>query len=112
MPEFMILMHENDDAWAKLPDAEQKSLLQLYFGWVEDLRSRRIFLSGAPLAPGGRVLRNGSGGVTDVPYEDLHQVLTGYFLITAADLAAATQIARECPALRHGETVIVRPMGG
>ena len=33
------------------------------------------------------------------------------FLVEAADLAAATKLARGCPALVHGETVVVRSVG-
>ncbi|MGA1517030.1 MAG: YciI family protein, partial [Phycisphaerales bacterium] len=36
-------------------------------------------------------------------------VLTGIFVIRAKDLAEAESIARECPALLHGERVLVRP---
>jgi hypothetical protein len=38
-------------------------------------------------------------------------VLTGYFTIEARDLADATEVARGCPALIHGDTAIVRPVG-
>lgn len=68
-------------------------------------------LGGAPIGEPGRVLRAAGGNVVDEPYDATKGVLTGYFTIEAKDLADATAIARGCPALLHGETVIVRPVG-
>ena len=68
-------------------------------------------LGGAPIGEPGRVLRATSAKVVEEPYAETRGVLTGYFTIEAKDLADATAIARGCPALLHGETVIVRPVG-
>jgi len=36
--------------------------------------------------------------------------LGGYFLVTAASLEQALEIARDCPHLRYGGRVVVRPV--
>jgi hypothetical protein len=35
---------------------------------------------------------------------------TGFFLVRAGDLAEAERIARDCPHLRHGGEVALRPV--
>jgi hypothetical protein len=110
MPQFIVLLTENDHAWKRLPEAQRKQLLEKYFEWVGRLKAADQMRGGEPLAAGGSVLRVVDGKTTESPYSETRDVLTGYFLIEATDLAAATAIARGCPALLHGETVVVRPI--
>lgn len=111
MPQFALLMREDDHAWTRLPEKEQERLLKLYYAWVKALKSKGAFVTGAPFGPGGRVIRNRDGEFREAVYGERRQVETGVFLIEAKDIEDATQIARGCPALQHGETVVVRPVG-
>ena len=111
MAKFIILMREDDNAWSKMPKEEQKALLARYHEWVGQLRAQGILLSGEPLGSCARLLRMVSGVIHEEPYTRSQQTLTGFFVIDAEDLAAATRIARGCPALIHGETVEVREVG-
>jgi len=111
MAEYMILMRENDGAWGSLSPDEQQALLERYFAWVEQLKQDGVFCGGKPLGSGGRLLRAVDGEVVDGPFTETKEVLTGYFVIEAPDLEAATAIARGCPALSHGESVELRPVG-
>jgi len=111
MPKFALLMREDDHAWTRLPESEQDRLMKLYFTWVAALKARNAFVTGAPFGAGGRIIRHSDGEFREAVYGEKKQVETGYFIIEAEDLDAATQIARDCPALQHGETVVVRPIG-
>lgn len=111
MAEFAIFMRENDHAWARMAPEQQQQILEHYYAWVRDLRARDIFRYGQPLSDTGRILRTVDGEVVDSPFVETKEVLTGLFVVEAADLEAAVAIARGCPALGHGETVEVRPIG-
>lgn len=111
MAQFAVLMTENDDAWARLPPAEQAALMAKYGAWVGELNATGRMRGGSPLGGPGRLLRRVGGAVVEEPYAATKDVLTGWFLIEATDLADATTVARGCPALTHGESVIVRPAG-
>lgn len=111
MNTYVILMREDDHAWARLDEAEQVRLFERYNAWVGELKDRGIFKGGVPLGEGGRILRNEDGRVVASEMTETRQVLTGYFLVDAPDMDAAVAIARGCPALTHGETVEVRPVG-
>lgn len=110
MPQFMLLLTENNHAWQNLDPAKRKELMQKYFAWVKQLRDEDRLRGGDPLASGGSVLRVLAGKTVESPYAETRDVLTGYFIIAAADLPEATRIAHACPALLHGETVIIRPI--
>ena len=53
---------------------------------------------------------NGAGEITDISIETdgLSDVVTGFFVIRATDIDSAVEIAKTCPALLHGETIVVR----
>jgi hypothetical protein len=104
----MFLLRENDDAWAKLSAEEKQAVMKRYFAWVADLRAGDHMRGGDPLVRGGRVLRATRGEIVDGPYTETKEVITGYFLIEAADLDQASRLARGCPALGHGDSVVVR----
>ena len=111
MPGFMILMQEDDHAWSRLGPEEQQRLLGEYSRWAEELREKEILKGGAALSDGGRFLESTADGIVTTPFTETNQVPTGFFLIEAPDLDAATEIAKGCPALTHGETVVVRRTG-
>ena len=110
MAQFIILLEENDNAWAKLSPEERQEIMQRYIAWVRELRSKDLMKAGEPLGRGGRALRVVDGQLVDGPYTETKEVLTGFFIIEAPDLDAATEIAKACPALAHGERVLVRPI--
>ncbi|MGO4104740.1 YciI family protein [Leifsonia sp. YAF41] len=81
--------------------------------YLEFMRRRGgSLLNGAALEPpetATTVRRDGSGGfsVTDGPFAESKETLGGYYLIEAADLDEALEIAKEIPA---GVAVEVRPV--
>lgn len=111
MARFIVLMTENDDAWGRLPDAERRALLDRYAAWVAELKRGDRLRDGAAIGEPGRVLRAAGGAIVDEAFAATRDVPTGYFTIEATDLDDAAKVARGCPALLHGETVIVRPLG-
>lgn len=104
-------MHECDSAWAKLPPPEQTHLLGLYGVWVNGLRDSGALVTGRPCGGECRlILGGGSGDVKSITIqtEGLSDVVTGFFVIRATDMDSAVEVAKTCPALLHGETVVVR----
>jgi len=112
MPQFAILMYETNDAWHNKPQAEKDALMQRYMAWVKDLRASGAFKDGSPVGRGGTILAKDAAGAVRATAIDVNaESLTGYFIIEARDLAHAEELARGCPAIGHGETVQVRPIG-
>lgn len=112
MPQFAIVLREDDHSWSRMTKAEQERMYGLYGAWVDGLRAKGAFVSGVSLGGPSVLLRGEGGSVVEGPWPAGKQVLTGYFVLEAADAAAAVALARGCPALLHGESVEVRPVGG
>ena len=112
MPQFAILMYETGDAWHRKPQAERDALLERYMAWIKELQASGAFKDGTPIGRGGTVLAKDAAGAARATAIDVDaESLTGIFIIEARDLAHAEELARGCPAIGHGETVHVRPVG-
>ena len=55
-------------------------------------------------------VQNGETLLTDGPFVDTKEHLGGYYLVEAADLDAAIEIAARIPAARMGGAIEVRPL--
>ncbi len=106
---FAILMLEDDDAWAGLAESERAALMEKYTAYVRGLIDRGRFVWGTPLGRETVLLDGPPESTSRTMITPRKDVLTGVFVIRAKDLAEAEAIARECPALLHGERVQVRP---
>ena len=56
------------------------------------------------------VVKGSQKVVTDGPYAEAKDVVGGYSLIEAKDLAQAVEISKGCPILEVGGSVEVRPV--
>jgi hypothetical protein len=111
--DFMLVMNGNRLAWNDMGAEEKQRLMEKYYSFVNRLKREERFKSGSPLKHGGVGLRAEKGIViVDGPFPETKEVLNGYFIFSAKDQEEAIAIARDCPALTHGETVEVFEMGG
>jgi len=110
---YMLLIYDNEQAWAKLNEPEQRKVYGEYMQFTEDIKASRNYLAGAqlhPIATASSVrVRDGKELVTDGPFAETHEQLGGYYLIEAKNLDEATHIAARIPSARYG-TVEVRPV--
>ncbi len=82
-----------------------------WMAWMKGMGARGEMAGVNRLQDGGRVLRGPKVEVTDGPFTEAKEVVGGYVLVNARDLAAAEVIARGCPGLVMGNTIVeVRPV--
>jgi hypothetical protein len=111
----MLLIHNNPEALAALPEDE----LQAIYGRVDEalaaLRASGELLGGAGLAPPstGKLVRVRDGVVatTDGPFAEAKEQFAGYVSVDVASEERAIEIAAAWPAAEH-ETLEVRAMVG
>lgn len=86
-------------------------VMQQWMTWLQELASKgHIKDRGQPLEGEGKVVRGKSGSVTDGPYPESKDIVGGYTLIEAKDLAEAAKLAGGCPILERDGLVEVRPV--
>jgi hypothetical protein len=93
------------------PERAQQSL-QAMLTWFRDLEaSGHLKSRGQPLAPTGVVVRGADAVVTDGPYAEAKDMVLGFIVVEARDLAEAIELSRSCPIVVGGGAIEIRPVG-
>jgi hypothetical protein len=111
--QYMLLIYNDEQAWAELPDEERRAIVEEYFALSDELRAAGAYVAGAPLKPTATAstirLRDGQHIVTDGPFAETKEQLGGYFLIEVDSDDEAREWAAKIPAARYG-SIEVRPV--
>jgi hypothetical protein len=105
MAEYLVLLHEDPVRTRKLSPTEMQALIQRYSAWIGDLRERGLVSVGKKLKDeGGRHLRAEKGKmvVSDGPYTEGKDVVSGLFIISADSYEQAQALLAPGPHLELG----------
>lgn len=107
---YMLLIYADENAWT---DSEREKCYVESTQLTQQLHAKGKFLGASPLHPIATAtsvrVREGKRMVTDGPFAETREQLGGYFLIDAANLDEAIEIAGRIPGAKKG-TVEVRPV--
>jgi hypothetical protein len=109
-----LLMIANDEAsmLARSPEEDAEMLAQ-YGVFMEEMNRRGVLRDGLRLRPTTDAttvrVRDGEVLTTDGPFAETKEQIGGYFLVEAADLDDAIEIASKIPHSSHG-AIEVRPV--
>ena len=110
---YMLLIYDEEKAFAKLSDAERGAIYAEYRQFGEQLRSAGQYISGSQLQPSSAAtsvrIRDAKRLLTDGPFAETREQLGGYYLIEAKNLDEAIALAAKVPSARMG-TIEVRPL--
>lgn len=108
--EYMLLFLGTH--WDKSLSLEEfQNVMSQWSDWFDRLVKQGKIKSANPLMDEGKIVTwKESQTVADGPFAESKEAIGGYFLLQTSDLDEALQIAKECPTLKHGLTVEVRPV--
>jgi hypothetical protein len=111
MAKFMLILGGTDLDKRSGNPAFHGPILQNYIAWVRTLTEAGTMLGSYKLYDqiGTRLTVRG-GEVVDGPFVETKEAIGGFFLIEAASLAEATEIARGCPVFQQNGWLEVRPV--
>lgn len=90
---------------------EAQQVMQKWMTWLETLgKQGHIVDRGQPLEPAGKVVKGKQKTITDGPYAEAKDLVGGFTIIKAADLAQAAELSKGCPVFDTGGAVEVRPV--
>ena len=110
MSEFVYL-YRNGERMPGSPEQMQQQM-QKWMAWMKDLADKgHIKDPGHPLERTGKLVTGRPKNVTDGPFAEAKDVVGGYTLVEAEDLARAVELTTGCPILDvAGGYVEVRPV--
>lgn len=111
MSDFVFLFRSSEEdrrAAMGTPESAQRSL-QAWMTWIHDLEKNGYLKSrGQPLEASGKIVRQKI--VTDGPFVEAKDIVLGFMVVEARDVAQAAEIAKGCPIAAGGGSVEVRPV--
>jgi hypothetical protein len=113
MSEFVYLFRigaaEQREAMGTPEHAQQS--MQVWLAWMRELEAKgHLKNPGQPLEPDGKAVRGRQRAVTDGPYVEVKDLVAGFIVIEARDLAQAVELSTGCPMLEGGGSVEIRPV--
>lgn len=112
MENFLLLIREDVRLQRKASVEQFSASIHAMTRWVEDLALSGNFISGEPLHTYGHYVTK-DFVMSDGPFIEAKEAVSGYVLIRAENLDQAGGIAQNCPEVLKGRLAIeVRPIIG
>jgi hypothetical protein len=96
------------------PPEVAQTVMEEYTAYTESLRSSGAFKAGEALqpAPTATTIRqqDGRNVFTDGPFAETKEALGGFYIVEAKDLDEALALGAQCPGLKYGASIEVRPV--
>ncbi len=108
MSEFLYLYRGGEAG--RSPERVQQ-MMQKWMTWLKELGQQgHIKDQGQPLEHTGKLVKGKQKTVTDGPFAEAKDVVGGYTLVEARDLAQAVELSKGCPIFENDGAVEVRPV--
>ncbi|MEM7136413.1 MAG: YciI family protein [Myxococcota bacterium] len=111
--QYLLLIYEDEKVLHGKGDDARQDYMREYREFTADIREKGKFVAGDALQPTPTAtsvrVRGGKTLTTDGPFAETKEQLGGYYLVDAADLDEAIEIAARIPSAREG-TIEVRPI--
>jgi hypothetical protein len=110
---YLCLIYTSEVQNRQIPEADLKAMSAEYYNFTQDIQRTGHYVGGNRLEAVASAttvrVREGKLSTTDGPFAETKEQLAGYYLIEAADLNEAIQLAARIPGARIG-SVEVRPI--
>ena len=113
MSQFLFIFRGGGYASTEPPSpSELQAHLAKWSAWTQELMNSGKFVGAHALAhpPTGKTVQRRDKIVTDGPYAESKDLVSGVVVLEAASLDEAAEIAKGCPILEHDGSVEVRPL--
>ena len=108
MSEFLFLYRGGE---AERSPEQMEQTMGRWMAWLKELGDKgHIRDQGQPLERTGKVVKGKRKTVTDGPFPEAKDVVGGYTVIEARDLAQAVELSKGCPIFDADGAVEVRPV--
>lgn len=110
MAKFMLVYRDSSEPRPQPSAEEMQQFLAMWGDWFAKVGTNLVD-GGDALLPTGRVLKPG-GEVSNGPYVEAKEVISGYSVVEADHYEAALEMARTCPIAIVGGAIEIREFAG
>ncbi len=108
MNEFVLIFRSDFQPEVKFSPDEMQAIMQQWQTWMGGMAAQgKLASSGNRLGGDGKTVRP-AHIVTNGPYAEIKEMISGYIIVNAGTIDEAAEIAKGCPILLVGGNVEVR----
>ncbi len=111
--QYLLLIYADEAAWDSLPGDTVSAMMSEFGAFTQGIMASGHYKGGNRLDSVTKAttvrVRDGKRSVTDGPFAETKEQLGGYYLVEAADLDEAIELAERIPGARVG-SIEVRPV--
>jgi hypothetical protein len=107
---FMLIFRGGAVSRHDVSPSELQAHVEKWYRWSDELARQGRRNAGTALDNPGATVLGRERVVTDGPYTESKDLVTGSMIIEAASLEDAIDVARTCPTYEFGGSVEVRPV--
>lgn len=97
MKEFMMIFLGGDYETGALSPEDIQARMEKWNEWIGDLRKQDLFLDGRALKNKSTHITGSNRLITDGPFVETNELVTGYIVLKARDLAHASELSAGYP---------------
>lgn len=105
-----LLLSRSDEWYKQLTHDELQKLIAANHAWVGRLLAEGKARPGVALTREGATVHANQRVVRDGPYAEAKEAIGGTLVLDVATMDEAIAIARDCPSLRYGGAIDIRPI--
>ena len=107
MKEFMMIFRNEKNDQPKPSPEQMQAMIKQWQDWIGGIAAQGKFVGTNALGYEGQTV-NSNGVVSDGPYAEVKEIVGGYIIVKAQNLADAVKLSEGCPTLFMGGKVEVR----
>jgi len=104
-----LLLFRGTDWHRGLSIDEVRDVMSRWEAWYGGVVEAGKMIAASPLENESKLVSGRDKDVADGPFAESKETVGGFFMVHAASMEEALELAKACPALPYGLTVEVRP---
>ena len=106
--QYMFLVKGSCDDSGLSAEQMQAKMTEV-FAWIDGLTKKGVMSAAQPLTPERKILSGKNGSIiSDLMAAESKEAIGGFFVVNAATMDEAVNIARSCPMFKYGGQLEVR----
>jgi len=110
MKQFLLLLHEDIQSMRELSPKEMQEIAHAHMNWASKLAEAGHLIAGDGLHEKRILITGKEAVIKDGPFLESKEIIGGYYLLQAKDLASVIELAKDCPTHHFGGTTEIRPI--
>jgi len=113
MEKFMLIFRnemEVESMYENFSPEEMQAELEKWNTWIGGIAAQGKLIATDALQPSGKIVKGTSHVVTDGPYAEAKEIVSGFLLLNADSIEEAIELSKGCPMYDYESVVEVRPI--